>query len=511
MGVGEARDAKIWRHASRFHADEVEEQRLAVLPSPFEYAPPAVVSTRDLDVRKRPGVRVCGKEGARSEVDEMIKAQWWTPGVGSYGSIDFVGSSVGASLDRYPRSKPTDADTIGPGPYLDVSESYSRTLKGLSGIKLKEASGVSRPRSKKVVHTRLAIGRSPGPAYDTSSAYLKTARSVPGLVLRPQHLVATKLDEKRVRAAPDPEATAAYFERLEATKAKDKAAPAPAALQPRTAPETKHVDHTQKVYVAASKGGGDVAGTFAYLSSGAVALKDYASRNVRQTVEKKEKAKPTAFVPPPLPNAPTATVSRNTPTAGKASAAEYKRRYLAAFRACRDAELAYGMEAIPKRADSGEAYEAGGVGFAARVPSDPTRDSEKQRADRLLQKLVVSPELGKQDPRLAPDEQRFWSAHVYDVYKPPRSDTMYDTPRKAATPKQARRPGDEPADASEPVEFDGTLTDSKWRKLLKNSAFIGNATNAHVNEHGVVLPPKRRNAKELFRESAYKISRGGRG
>ena len=88
---------------------------------------------------------------------------------------------------------------------------------------------------------------------------------------------------------------------------------------------------------------------------------------------------------------------------------------------------------------------------------------------------------------------------------------MYDTPRKAATPKQARRPGDEPADASEPVEFDGTLTDSKWRKLLKNSAFIGNATNAHVNEHGVVLPPKRRNAKELFRESAYKISRGGRG
>ena len=191
-------------------------------------------------------------------------------------------------------------------------------------------------------------------------------------------------------------------------------------------------------------------------------------------------------------------MSRATATAGKASAKEYERRYLAAFRACRDAELAYGMEAIPARRAVGD--DATDVAFSARIPARPTRSSERERADRLAEALRT-PELGRQDPRFVPDEERFWSAHVYDVYKPPRSDTMNDDRRKAATPTRAARgDGD-----------DGRLSDSKWRKLLKNSRFIGAGANAAVDEHGVVLPPKRRNAKELFRESAYKISRGGRG
>ena len=223
--------------------------------------------------------------------------------------------------------------------------------------------------------------------------------------------------------------------------------------------------------------------------------------------------KPVAFVPPPLPNAPQATVSRATATAGKASAKEYERRYLAAFRACRDAELAYGMEAIPARRAVGD--DATDVAFSARIPARPTRSSERERADRLAEALRT-PELGRQDPRFVPDEERFWSAHVYDVYKPPRSDTMNDDRRKAATPTRAARGDGDARGPDDGLDFtadgdDGRLSDSKWRKLLKNSRFIGAGANAAVDEHGVVLPPKRRNAKELFRESAYKISRGGRG
>ncbi|KAH8052868.1 hypothetical protein JL722_10003 [Aureococcus anophagefferens] len=463
MGVGDVTLAKIARHASRFHDDEVEEQRLAALPSPFDYAPPSVASSRDLDERKRPGVRVRGREGARSEVDEMIKAQWWTPGVGSYGGIAFEGSKIGAALDRHPRSKASDHESLGPGPYIDVSDAYRTTLHDLSSVRLREDAGPASDRSRVLLARKRALGRSPGPAYDTSAAYLATARSVPGLLLRPQHLAA--------------------------------------------------IDLTQRVHVAAVAGKGAVADSFAYRASATTAKRDYANRNVRQTKADVVAEKPVAFVPPPLPNAPQATASRATATAGKASAKEYERRYLAAFRACRDAELAYGMEAIPARRAVGD--DATDVAFSARIPARPTRSSERERADRLAEALRT-PELGRQDPRFVPDEERFWSAHVYDVYKPPRSDTMNDDRRKAATPTRAARGDGDARGPDDGLDFtadgdDGRLSDSKWRKLLKNSRFIGAGANAAVDEHGVVLPPKRRNAKELFRESAYKISRGGRG
>ncbi|KAH8076581.1 hypothetical protein JL721_592 [Aureococcus anophagefferens] len=468
MGVGDVTLAKIARHASRFHDDEVEEQRLAVLPSPFDYAPPSVASSRDLDERKRPGVRVRGREGTRSEVDEMIKAQWWTPGVGSYGGIAFEGSKIGAALDRHPRSKASDHESLGPGPYIDVSDAYRTTLHDLSSVRLREDAGPARDRSRVLLARKRALGRSPGPAYDTSAAYLATARSVPGLLLRPQHLVASKLDEKRARVAPEPADASAYFERLKRT-----AAPAPAPAPAPAARPKAAIDLTQRVHVAAVAGKGAAADSFAYL----------------------------------------APASRATATAGKASAKEYERRYLAAFRACRDAELAYGMEAIPARRAVGD--DATDVAFSARIPARPTRSSERERADRLAEALRT-PELGRQDPRFVPDEERFfWSAHVYDVYKPPRSDTMNDDRRKAATPTRAARGDGDARGPDDGLDFtadgdDGRLSDSKWRKLLKNSRFIGAGANAAVDEHGVVLPPKRRNAKELFRESAYKISRGGR-
>ncbi|KAH8060389.1 hypothetical protein JL720_13552 [Aureococcus anophagefferens] len=484
MGVGDVTLAKIARHASRFHDDEVEEQRLAVLPSPFDYAPPSVASSRDLDERKRPGVRVRGREGARSEVDEMIKAQWWTPGVGSYGGIAFEGSKIGAALDRHPRSKASDHESLGPGPYIDVSDAYRTTLHDLSSVRLREDAGPARPEP---VLLASALGRSPGPAYDTSAAYLATARSVPGLLLRPQHLVASKLDEKRAGAGR--RGASAYFARLRRS-----AAPAPAPAPAPAARPKAAIDLTQQVHVAASRAR-RCRRLVRVPRVATTAKRDYANRNVRQT-KADVVAKPVAFVPPPLPNAPQATASRATATAGKASAKEYERRYLAAFRACRDAELAYGMEAIPARRAVGD--DATDVPFSARIPARPTRSSERERADRLAEALRT-PELGRQDPRFVPDEERFWSAHVGPA-----------TPTRAARGDGDARGPDDGLDFTADGD-DGRLSDSKWRKLLKNSRFIGASANAAVDEHGVVLPPKRRNAKELFRESAYKISRGGRG
>lgn len=505
MGVGEARLARMIRHTSRFHEDEVAEMRVAVLPSPFSYAPPSVVSSRDLPASRRPGVRIRGKEGVGDYLEEAIKSQKWTPGVGRYGGIAFEGSTQGASLDRFPRTRPGDHDTIGAGPgSLHVTEAYRKTLTAPNSIKLQAKKGVLAGRSAALQARKKALGRSPGPAYDTSGAYAKTSKSVPGFVLRPQHLVATKLDEARtVRAAaatpvaPEGDAAGAYF------------AQAPAAA-PTEQPSFREASPARFSYL--QSGNAKAADTFAYLAVGRKAKDDYERRNRRQKKPPPEEAAaPTPFVAPALPNAPSAQMHRVAPTAGKITAKEYRARYLRAFRACRDAEAAYGGEAM--RADeSGKVYEDEGLGFATRVPAAPTRSAEAERADRLVEKLVT-PSLDAQDPRLKPDEERFWSAHVYDVYKKPRSDTMYDD-RKPATPAQRPRNDDDDDDdgsvgarADGAIEFDGELTDPKWTKLLSYSRRVGPLGEAADR----VAPQfRRKRAAELFSGPTLKAIHGGR-
>mmetsp|Transcript_26999 Transcript_26999/g.83160 ORF Transcript_26999/g.83160 Transcript_26999/m.83160 type:complete len:256 (+) Transcript_26999:525-1292(+) len=239
------------------------------------------------------------------------------------------------------------------------------------------------------------------------------------------------------------------------------------------------------------------------------AKRAYSVRNERQKPEDPpKKVPPPPFQPPALPNAPAASHSRVVPTAGKASAQQYRRRYLASFRACRDAERAYGQESILKGA-SGREFGSEGLGFGERIPVAPTRSTERERADRLVDALLA-PDLGRADPkfkpesvsRIGPDEARFWPSAVYDAYKPPRSDTMKPSSpiQRARSPVKQTEEDDEAAELF--FDIDKALEDGAYRARLVGRRGIFDAPDDDVmvpdlSEHGVVRPPRARVVREM--------------
>ena len=65
------------------------------------------------------------------------------------------------------------------------------------------------------------------------------------------------------------------------------------------------------------------------------------------------------------------------------------------------------------------------------MPVAPTRRVERERLDLLL---AAVPDLETQGARPAED-RKFWSDTIYDVYRPPRSDTMKEPRKRGAAPR----------------------------------------------------------------------------
>ncbi|CAH0369732.1 unnamed protein product [Pelagomonas calceolata] len=200
---------------------------------------------------------------------------------------------------------------------------------------------------------------------------------------------------------------------------------------------------------------------------------------------------PPAFKPPALPNAPSGTRFRVAPTAGRATRREYRRRYLASFRACRDSARAYDSESIKARA-SGRDFGSEGLGFATRRPLQPTRGAEAERAARLAKKLFA-PDPAFKPARIATiskDEARFWADGIYDVYRPPRSDTMRPDP----PPPPVTIPPPREDDGA--LFFDGVraLLDDAYRARLVKRRPLEPERGA---DHGVEVPPTTWEARDL--------------
>ena len=201
-------------------------------------------------------------------------------------------------------------------------------------------------------------------------------------------------------------------------------------------------------------------------------------------------APPSAFEPPALPNAPVASRFCVAPTVGRATRREYRKRYLASFRACRDAGRTYGAEAVRKNA-SGREFEKEGLGFAARRPVAPTRGAEAERATRLAGRLLAPDPRGAAPRARSGEGARPWADATYDVYVPPRSDTM------RATPPAARAPPAAPREAAGDLFFDGVraLLDDAYRaRLVARPAVQAPPRGA---DHGVDVPPTARLASDL--------------
>jgi hypothetical protein len=200
---------------------------------------------------------------------------------------------------------------------------------------------------------------------------------------------------------------------------------------------------------------------------------------------------PPAFKPPELPNAPSGTRFRVAPTAGRATRREYRKRYLASFRACRDSARAYDAESI-KNGASGREFGKEGLGFATRRPLQPTRGAEAERAARLAKKLFA-PDPAFKPARIATiskDEARFWADGIYDVYRPPRSDTMRPDP----PPPPVTIPPPREDDGA--LFFDGVraLLDDAYRARLVKRRPLEPERGA---DHGIEKRPTTLEARDL--------------
>jgi hypothetical protein len=408
--AADASQRAVWRQnklastASRFHDDEIEAQRGAVGPSPADY---------DTYVPSlAPKATLVGREGLRSEAPSQ-GLQKWTPGAGAYDTSTPL-SQVGGGLGRAKRGGDLDGESDGPGPGVDAMPSFLASVAETPSVSLPGPDHETPlPGAAAVLASRRMIGESPGPAYDTARAYNATHKAPGGISMRPQHLVATPLDRKKVEA-------------------------------PR------------------------------FASPKAITARP-----------------PPAFKPPALPNAPSGTRFRVAPTAGRATRREYRRRYLASFRACRDSARAYDAESI-KNGASGREFGKEGLGFATRRPLQPTRGAEAERAARLAKKLFAP------DPAFAPariatiskDEARFWADGIYDVYRPPRSDTMRPDPPPAPVAKSP------PREDQGTLFFDGVraLLDDDYRARLVKRRPLGPERGA---DHGFNVPPTTREARDL--------------
>jgi hypothetical protein len=409
--AADASQRAVWRQnklastASRFHADEIEAQRDAVGPGPAKYDTyiPSLA----------PAATLVGREGLKSFSEAKIEEQKWTPGAGAYDTTTPL-SQVGGALGREKRGGAFAGESDGPGPGVDAMPSFLASVAETHSVSLPGASHETPlPGAAAVLAARQAVGESPGPAYDTARAYNATHKAPGGISMRPQHLVATPLDRKKV--------TAPRFA-------------SPKAITARPPP---------------------------------------------------------AFKPPALPNAPSGTRFRVAPTAGRATRREYRRRYLASFRACRDSARAYDSESI-KRDASGREFGKEGLGFATRRPLQPTRGAEKERADRLAKKLFA-PDPAFKPARIATiskDEARFWADGIYDVYRPPRSDTMRPDP----PPPPVTIPPPREDDGA--LFFDGVraLLDDAYRARLVKRRPLEPARGA---DHGIDVPPTTLEARDL--------------
>ena len=408
--AADASQRAVWRQnklastASRFHADEIEAQRGAVGPSPADY---------DTYVPSlAPKASLVGREGLRSEAPSQ-GLQKWTPGAGAYDTTTPL-SQVGGALGREKRGGAFAGESDGPGPGVDAMPSFLASVAETPSVSLPGPDHETPlPGAAAVLASRRMIGESPGPAYDTARAYNATHKAPGGISMRPQHLVATPLDRKKV--------TAQRFA-------------SPKAITARPPP---------------------------------------------------------AFKPPALPNEPSGTRFRVAPTAGRATKREYRRRYLASFRACRDSARAYDAESI-RNGGSGRQFEKEGLGFATRRPLQPTRGAEAERAARLAKKLFA-PDPAFKPARIATiskDEARFWADGIYDVYVPPRSDTMRPDP----PPPPVSKPP--PREDQGTLFFDGVraLLDDDYRaKLIKRRPL----EPERGADHGIEKRPTTLEARDL--------------
>ena len=321
---------------------------------------------------------------------------------------------MGGALGREKRGGAFAGESDGPGPGVDAMPSFLASVAETHSVSLPGASHETPlPGAAAVLAARQAVGESPGPAYDTARAYNATHKAPGGISMRPQHLVATPLDRKKV--------TAPRFA-------------SPKAITARPPP---------------------------------------------------------AFKPPALPNAPSGTRFRVAPTAGRATRREYRRRYLASFRACRDSARAYDAESI-KNGASGREFGKEGLGFATRRPLQPTRGAEAERAARLAKKLFA-PDPAFKPARIATiskDEARFWADGIYDVYRPPRSDTMRPDP----PPPPVTIPPPREDDGA--LFFDGVraLLDDAYRARLVKRRPLEPERGA---DHGIEKRPTTLEARDL--------------
>ena len=196
--AADASQRAVWRQnklastASRFHADEIEAQRGAVGPSPADYdtyVPSAA-----------PKATLVGREGLKSFSEAKIEEQKWTPGAGAYDTTTPL-SQVGGALGREKRGGAFAGESDGPGPGVDAMPSFLASVAETHSVSLPGASHETPlPGAAAVLAARQAVGESPGPAYDTARAYNATHKAPGGISMRPQHLVATPLDRKKVTA-----------------------------------------------------------------------------------------------------------------------------------------------------------------------------------------------------------------------------------------------------------------------------------------------------------------------
>ena len=91
---------------------------------------------------------------------------------------------------------------------------------------------------------------------------------------------------------------------------------------------------------------------------------------------------------------------------------------------------------------------------------------------------------------MSKDEARFWADGIYDVYVPPRSDTMRPDPPPAPVAKPP------PREDQGTLFFDGVraLLDDDYRARLVKRRPLGPERGA---DHGVNVPPTTREARDL--------------
>ena len=92
----------------------------------------------------------------------------------------------------------------------------------------------------------------------------------------------------------------------------------------------------------------------------------------------------------------------------------------------------------------------------------PTRGAEAERATRLAGRLLAPDPRGAAPRARSGEGARPWADATYDVYVPPRSDTM------RAAPPAARAPPAAPREAAGDLFFDGVraLLDDAYRARL---------------------------------------------